>query len=115
MYMRFLRMLLCAVLSSALLSAAPGEAPKLRLGNSVLPRHYAVELTLEPGKDTFSGVVDIDIDVRQPQDTIWLNALEISIHDARIGGKAAKTIAGGAQVIGLSTGQAVPAGRTKLH
>ena len=114
--MRLLPIFSCVALSCALSIAAPaGEAPKLRLGNSVLPRHYAVELTLEPGKDTFSGVVDIDVDVRQPQDTIWLNALEIAIHDATIGGKAAKTVAGSAQVIGLSTGQPVPAGRTKLH
>ncbi|HEV3201564.1 MAG TPA: M1 family metallopeptidase, partial [Bryobacteraceae bacterium] len=97
------------------MSAAPGEAPKLRLGSSVLPRHYAVELTLEPGRDTFSGVADIDVDVRQPQETIWLNVLEISIRDASIGGKAAKTVAGNAQVIGLSTGKTVPAGRTRLH
>src|ERR1022692_4462278 len=103
MCMRFLRMVPCVVLSCVLLSAAPGEAPKLRLGNSVLPQHYAVELTLEPGKDTFSGIVDIDVDVRQPQDTIWLNALEIAIHDATIGGKAAKTVAGSTQVTGLST------------
>jgi alanyl aminopeptidase len=74
-----------------------------------------VELTLEPGKDTFSGVADIDVDVRQPQETIWLNVLEISIRDASIGGKAAKTVAGNAQVIGLSTGKTVPAGRTRLH
>jgi alanyl aminopeptidase len=114
--MRFIPMCSCLALSCAVLIAAPtGEVPKMRLGNSVLPRHYAVELTLEPGKDTFAGVVDIDIDVRQPQDTIWLNALEITIRDATVGGKAAKTIAGSAQVVGLSTGQLVPAGRTKLH
>lgn len=98
------------------INAAPaGEVPKLRLGADVLPRHYAVELTLEPGKETFSGVVDIEIDVRTPQDTIWLNALELKIQDATIGGKPAKTVTGSTQVTGLSTGQAIPAGRTTLH
>ncbi len=104
------------VLFCGLSSAAPaGEAPKLRLGDSVLPRHYAVELTLQPGKDTFSGIADIDVEVRQPQDTIWLNALELTIHDVTIGGRPAKTVPGNSQVIGLSTGQAVPAGPTHLH
>lgn len=99
---------LCSLLQAA-------EAPKLRLGNSVIPQHYAVELTLEPGKDTFTGIVDIDVDVRQPQETIWLNALELTVHDAAIGGKAAKAVPGSEQVMGLATGQTVPAGRTKLH
>ena len=101
----------CLALSCALSIAAPaGEAPKLRLGDSVLPRHFAVEMTLEPGKDTFSGVVDIDVEVRQPQDTIWLNAVDLTIHDVSIGGMPARTVAGNSQVVGLSTGQVVPAG-----
>src|SRR6266478_3320643 len=106
--MRFSRFTGWMALSCALLGAATTvEPPKLRLGDNFRPRHYAVELTLEPGKDTFSGVVDIDIDVLQPRDVIWLNAVEIQIHNATIGGKAATTVPGNQQVIGLATGQTV--------
>src|SRR5947207_1921899 len=65
--MRLSRITVLTAFSCALLGAATTvEPPKLRLGDNFRPRHYAVELTLEPGKDTFSGVVDIDIDVLQP-------------------------------------------------
>jgi len=96
-------------------AATAGSVPNLRLGDSVRPTHYAIELTIEPGKDNFSGVADIEVEVREPKDTIWLNAVALEIHDAAIGGRAAKTAPGNAQVIGLSTGQPVPAGRTRLH
>ena len=104
------------LLASASLTAAPaGAAPNLRLGDSVRPTHYAIDLTIEPGRDTFSGVADIEVDVREPKDTIWLNAIALEIHDATIGGKPARTVPGNVQVIGLSTGQPIPAGRTRLH
>jgi len=114
--MSCLRIVTGILLASASLAAAPaGGAPGLRLGDSVRPTHYSIELTLEPGKDTFTGVADIDVDVREPRDTVWLNAVALEIRDASIGGKPAKTVPGNAQVIGLSTGQPVPAGRTRLH
>ena len=98
----------------ALLSAAE-NAPKLRFGDSARPTHYAVDLTIEPGKDTFTGVADIDVTLREAAETIWLNAVAITIRDATIGGKPAKTVPGNDQVIGLSTGKRVAAGRTRLH
>jgi len=114
--MRFLGMLGCvAVLCSASHAAAEGEAPKLRLGNAVVPSHYSVELTLEPGKDTFHGVADVDVDIREPQNTVWLNALELTIHEASIGGQPAQAVPGNPQVTGLSTGKPVASGRTRLH
>ena len=99
-----MRSLVCLTLFGALLTAA--EAPKLRLGDSVVPRRYAVEL---------SGAIDIDVDVRQPQDTIWLNALELEFHEVTVDGQAAHTVPGNHQVTGISTGRAIPAGRAKLH
>ena len=106
----------CAAVLLALVSlASAAEPPKLRLGDAVRPTHYTAELTLDPGKDTFTGVIDIDVNVREPRDTIWLNAVDIKIADAAIGGKAAGTIPGSAQVIGLSTGALLPAGPTRIH
>lgn len=113
--MTLFRLAAWMALPCALLTAAPGTAPTLRLGDSVRPAHYAVELTIEPGKDTFRGAVDIDVDLREPKDTIWLNAVALEIRDATIGGKPAKTVPGNSQVIGLATGRDVPAGRTRLH
>ena len=63
--------------------AAPAlDPPKLRLGDSVMPSRYAVELTLAPDRDGFQGIVNIDIDVRTPSQVVWLNSTELQISEA---------------------------------
>src|SRR5712691_10230678 len=80
--MRFcLAIVPCVALGSAF--AAPSlEPPKLRLGDTVEPSRYSLELTLIPGNDSFQGVVDIQIDVRTPSPIIWLNATQLEISGA---------------------------------
>jgi len=82
----------CLALGTAL--AAPTyEPPKLRLGNAVEPSRYAVELTLIPGSEMFQGVVDIQVNVRNPSPIIWLNATQLEISSASFqpeGGSAEK-------------------------
>jgi len=53
-----------------------------RLPRSVLPRRY--DLTVAPDLDdsTFSGAVDIDVDVVDPTDSVVLNALDLEIDEA---------------------------------
>jgi len=65
--------------------------PELRLPDSVAPTSYALELILDPAKDDFSGLISIQIDVRQPVRTIWLNAAGISVAEASTK-RAGKTI-----------------------
>jgi len=51
-------MLLAAVSGQA----APGpEPPRLRLGDNVRPTRYSLDLTLDPERDDFSGVIAISM------------------------------------------------------
>jgi len=116
MPIRFLRLALGCLIAASLFSAEP---PKLRLGNTVVPKSYSVTLRLVPDQDEFSGRLDIPVEVRQPLQVIWLNATELSISEASLtaGGQRlpAKVEAGGADFVGLSFAQPVPKGPAELH
>ena len=87
------RAFLCAVLaatvacaSMARSSAAPPPVmpPKLRLPATARPLHYEVDLTIAPEKDTFSGTIEIDLDLTEPTRLLWLNATELTVSDASL-------------------------------
>jgi len=63
-----------------------------RLPRTVLPSHYAI--TLEPDLDaaTFSGEVDIVVDIQEATSSILLNAAELEIQSASVGGAQASAI-----------------------
>lgn len=109
---------LLLVISAAF--AAPSlEPPKLRLGVSVQPSSYTADLTIVPGADTFHGSVDIHVDVRDPSELIWLNAIGLQIQDASFqaaSGPAlpAKTVPGGDQFLGFEFDHPV-SGKGVLH
>lgn len=100
---------------------AAGQPPKLRLAEvqHIAPVHYRVDLTLDPEKNTFTGSLDIRVDVKEPLTTIWLNASKIVVRDASItGGEkslAAKTLPGGDDFLGLQFPSEVPTGSAELH
>src|ERR1019366_1468099 len=102
------------------LAFAAGQPPKLRLAEvqDIAPASYRVELTLDPGKDRFTGVIDINVVVKKPVDTIWLNAKKISVEAASMvsGGKTwqAKTVPGGNDFLGLQLDSALPAGPAEI-
>lgn len=112
MYTMTLRCLLFT-LWAALAFAA--DAPKLRLPDDVRPVRYAVELTLIPGEPQFSGSIDIDVTVAKATDLIWLNATELTIREATIGGQAATVEAGNADFVGLRAPKALAAGASRIH
>src|SRR5581483_2104997 len=97
--------------------AAP-QPPKLRLPDTVAPTGYRVELTLDPGKDNFSGWIAIKVDVKEPVQTIWLNGTKINVQEASLAanGKsfAAKPVPGGDDFIGLEFDSPVPAGPAEI-
>jgi cytosol alanyl aminopeptidase len=99
--------------------APSAESPKLRLDGSVQPASYAVDLTIVPDRDTFSGIVDLSIDVRTPAEIIWLNAIGLQIHQATFRPESgavlpARTIPGGDQFLGFAFDRAI-SGRGVLH
>jgi alanyl aminopeptidase len=97
------------------LSAFGAEAPKLRLPDDVRPVKYAAELTLVPGEKTFSGAIDIDVDLAKPASLIWLNATELTIKQATIAGQAAAIEPGNDDFVGLRSAKILAPGAARIH
>ena len=103
-------------LFAACVFAAP---PKLRLGGDVEPTRYRLDLTLIPQQDTFTGKIEIDLEVHKPTDVVWLNARNLTIDSAKFvtGGRAteAKVEPGGKEFAGFELPSALPPGPAKLE
>ncbi|WP_434384605.1 M1 family metallopeptidase [Melittangium boletus] len=95
--------LLAALLACASRQSPPSESPPpaaaeakapvsptLRLPTHVRPTGYTAELTLDPAQPTFQGVLDIDLDVKQGTDVVWLHGHDLTVKEATLsmGGKA---------------------------
>ena len=64
------------LLSAALLLAALPLAAA-RLPKSVIPDHYAISITPDLAAEKFSGQETIDVDIKEPVDTITLHSADI--------------------------------------
>ncbi len=73
-------------------AAAPAPAPPaFRLPGDVVPKHYALDLTLDPGADAFHGEVAVDVDVRRATGVVWLHATELKVVEATLA-RGAETV-----------------------
>lgn len=95
------------------------QAPTLRLPDTVAPTSYRVRLSLDPAQPTFTGSIAIQVDVKQPIQTIWLNANQIQVQEVsyEAGGKKMipKTEASGQDFLGLHFDSQVPAGPGEIR
>jgi alanyl aminopeptidase len=95
--------------------------PPGQLGNSVAPTRYSIELSIDPSKETFSGSVEIDITLGQPQDAVWLHGKDLDVsevyltdgRDNRVDASYEERLDSGVALVTLS--REVPAGPAKLH
>lgn len=78
--------------SAATASALAEPRPTLRLPADVHPGAEAIELTVQPEHDTFSGKVDIDVQLDRPRQSLWLHARGLHVTAASL------TPAGGAPI-----------------
>ena len=62
--------------------AVASAPPPMRLGSEVQPKAYALALTLDPAQARHSGVVDIDVQLRQPSARIRLHAKDLLVQQA---------------------------------
>ena len=94
------------------------QPPALRLPTAAVPTGYAVELTIDPGKDRFRGTVWIDLRVKEKTSLLWLNAtdLEISAASAVVADRTrpVKVVPGGENYAGFSFARALPPGTARL-
>ncbi len=81
--------LLPFVWTASVLAQQAAAPPSFRLGNEVRPVRYQADLRVVPAEDTFSGVIDIELDIRSPQSAIWTHAVELTFDGAelRVGSK----------------------------
>ncbi|HEX4748459.1 MAG TPA: M1 family metallopeptidase [Bryobacteraceae bacterium] len=93
--------------------------PTLKLPDTAAPNSYNVQLSLDPGKPTFSGEVSIKLNIKQPLQTLWLNGTQLEVQSARItaGGKTyeAKPTASGDDFLGFQFDSQVPAGNAEMR
>ncbi|GAB3269911.1 M1 family metallopeptidase [Parahaliea aestuarii] len=85
----------------------PGEPPSARLPQDwVQPSHYDLHLNIDPRGESFSGTVQIDVNVAQ-RDSFWMhgNGLEIS---------SARAILADGRELPLTWEQALPTGTVKV-
>lgn len=101
--------------------SAGGNIPLGQLPDTVEPTHYRLDLTIDPDKPRFSGIVDIDVTLKKPAREIYLHGRELTVDTV------SARIADGASVPGTyeqvhDTGVAkltfeseLPKGKATLH
>ncbi len=100
--------------------AGPGpEPPALRLPSTAEPTGYAVDLSIDPGQETFRGAVDIEIRVKEKTSLLWLSASDLAITKAaaNVGGRAVgvHAVPGGENFAGFAFDKPLEPGGLKLH
>ena len=101
-------------------AAADAKPPALRLGNTVVPLQYALELKVDPDLDDFSGVVKVAVDVGEPVRRFWVNAapnLTVVSADMEQNGThfRARVLPGGKDFAGFEFDNALALGRANLQ
>jgi aminopeptidase N len=93
-------------------ASTPGKLPK-----TVVPTHYAIELTPDLDKLTFAGSEVVDIDVMEQTARLVLNAVDITVATAAVDGEAGPeiTLDATAQTVTLAFPRPIAAGRHQLR
>ena len=65
--------------ATGLASAADTSIPTGPLPRTVVPSEVALQLTIDPARDRFSGHVDLSVDVASATDTIWMHGKGLNI------------------------------------
>src|SRR5262249_30699542 len=71
---------------------SPETPPTLRLPAAAKPLRYTLDLTIDPTQDEFSGRVDIELEMKAPVETLWLNGTDLEISEASLDGVPAKVV-----------------------
>jgi aminopeptidase N len=103
----------------AALGFAQPVPPKFRLGGEVQPVRYAVDLTVVPTDENFTGKIVIELDVKQASPVIWLHGKQLDVTEAALetssGRMAAKVIpVAEGEFLGFEFPTPVPPGKAIL-
>src|SRR5207249_291017 len=96
--------------------AEPPASAATRLPQTVIPDHYAIRIAPDLQNETFSGDVTIDVDVKEPIDTITLHAVDLVMRDVTINQLPATVMFDAPnETVALKVAQTVPTGRAAIH
>jgi aminopeptidase N len=103
----------------ALLAVSPVLAAT-RLLVTVIPDHYAIRIAPDLQAETFSGEETIDVDVKEPVDSITMHGVDLALKDVTVstGGKqlpATVTADAPNETVTLKVAQTIPPGRASIH
>ena len=56
-----------------------------RLPQNVVPDRYTIAIAPDLANETFSGEETIDVEVKEPVDTITLHSIDLNLKDVRVG------------------------------
>src|SRR2546423_14503220 len=82
--------------------------PTLRLPTSFAPTAYHASLVIDPAKPTFGGSIVIDAKLAAPSSVIWLDAEDLEIDSAQIGGMAVVATQVGTHFLSLRAPHMIP-------
>jgi len=115
------------LLAACAAPVAPGEARPAevvvdgweRLDRSVVPRRYALDLSVDPRTPRFSGEVSIDVELSRATREIRLHAEDLAVAEARVvqGGRPrpARAVPGRHGGLALVTDEALSAGPARIE
>jgi len=115
--MKFLIATISLIFALILSEAVAATPNRIVLPDTVMPMHYAIEITPDIRAATFTGRVAIDIEVHQATPTIVLNAAQLSFSKVTLSGTNAVpkiTFDGAAQSATLSFPQLIQPGHYVL-
>ena len=58
------------------------DIPHAQLPGNVVPQSYRLDLRLDPDAAGFSGIVEIDVNIQNPTDKIWLHGQDMTVSSA---------------------------------
>jgi alanyl aminopeptidase len=96
--------------------ASTETLPLLQLPPHTRPLSYSIELTLIPSRDRFSGREDIEVELSEPRQVVWLHGRGLHVTEATAAGQSGTWEQVHPEgVARLTFEQPLPKGRVKLH
>src|SRR5436190_8971839 len=100
------------------LAAAPLFAAT-RLPQTVIPDRYTIRIEPDLAAETFRGEETIDVDVKEPVDSITVHSVELDLHDVTVSAAgrqrpATVTADSANETVTLKTAESIPQGRAAI-
>lgn len=100
---------------------AAETAPVARLGTTVVPERYRLELRIDPREERFSGTTSIDLKINAAVESIWLHGKDLAVSAVYLVDSSGERIAAtyeerddtGVALVSLAS--TAPAGKASLH